>query len=105
MHCSWVIASLFVLSANAAGAIGGTRPPARQKSDPQPQYYALPPLREQASIQDAWVKERRDGIPKLLRKHGVDAWLVSVGIFQLFHSDHVDDLETHKLAGQAEGVC
>jgi hypothetical protein len=44
---------------------------------PTPGYHTLPPLREQAEIQDAWTKERRDNIPKLLTKYGIDAWLVS----------------------------
>ena len=42
----------------------------------RPKYHTLPPLREQATLQDSWTKERRDGIPKLLRKYGIDAWLV-----------------------------
>ncbi|KAJ3950004.1 uncharacterized protein N0V96_001139 [Colletotrichum fioriniae] len=46
-------------------------------SDPTPKYNPLPPLREQARIQDAWTDERKAGIPALLKKHGVDAWLIS----------------------------
>ena len=42
-----------------------------------PSYQHLPPLREQAQLQDKWVAERKEAIPKLLEKHGVDAWLVS----------------------------
>ncbi|KAK3321983.1 hypothetical protein B0H66DRAFT_514270 [Apodospora peruviana] len=42
-----------------------------------PRYYTLPSLREQADIQDAWTKERIAGIPKILQKYGVDAWLIS----------------------------
>lgn len=41
-----------------------------------PQYQHLPPLREQAKIQDGWRVERLDSVPALLQKHGVDAWLV-----------------------------
>lgn len=41
-----------------------------------PQYQLLPSLREQAEIVDTWTKERKDLIPGLLRKYGVDAWLV-----------------------------
>ncbi|KAH8898319.1 hypothetical protein GQ53DRAFT_881382 [Thozetella sp. PMI_491] len=40
-------------------------------------HHALPSLREQADLQDAWAKERRENIPHILRKYGVDAWLVS----------------------------
>ncbi|RKU40373.1 hypothetical protein DL546_003103 [Coniochaeta pulveracea] len=42
-----------------------------------PKYFHLPPLREQAAIQDAWTKERRDSIPALLQKYNVSGWLIS----------------------------
>ncbi|TVY27269.1 hypothetical protein LHYA1_G003401 [Lachnellula hyalina] len=42
-----------------------------------PQYQQLPPLREQAAIQDAWTVERVSNVPQLLRKYEVDAWLMS----------------------------
>ncbi|TVY89696.1 hypothetical protein LAWI1_G004574 [Lachnellula willkommii] len=42
-----------------------------------PQYQQLPPLREQAAIQDAWTAERLSNVPQLLRKYEVDAWLMS----------------------------
>ncbi|KAB5584965.1 hypothetical protein GE09DRAFT_10229 [Coniochaeta sp. 2T2.1] len=42
-----------------------------------PRYFSLPPLREQAEIQDAWTRERLDSIPELMRKHNVSAWLLS----------------------------
>ncbi|KAB5578131.1 putative lipo protein [Coniochaeta sp. 2T2.1] len=42
-----------------------------------PKYFNLPPLREQAEIQDAWTRERLDSIPGLMRKHNVSAWLLS----------------------------
>lgn len=45
-------------------------------SERVPEYFTLPPLREQLTIQDGWTKERRDGIPRILEKYGVDAWLV-----------------------------
>ena len=41
-----------------------------------PEYRQLPPLREQAKIENAWKRERISKIPQLLQKHGVDAWLV-----------------------------
>ncbi|CAG9942344.1 unnamed protein product [Clonostachys rosea f. rosea IK726] len=40
-------------------------------------YQQLPPLRDQAALQDAWTAERRASIPRILRSHGVDAWLIS----------------------------
>ncbi|KAF2209177.1 hypothetical protein CERZMDRAFT_107232 [Cercospora zeae-maydis SCOH1-5] len=42
-----------------------------------PQSHRLPSLREQAKIQDGWRKERLATIPAILRKHGVDAWIIS----------------------------
>ncbi|KAL9622897.1 MAG: hypothetical protein Q9160_002823 [Pyrenula sp. 1 TL-2023] len=42
-----------------------------------PQYQSLPPLREQAALQDSWTASRIAHIPAILRKHGVDAWLIS----------------------------
>ncbi|KAG9233336.1 hypothetical protein BJ875DRAFT_403221 [Amylocarpus encephaloides] len=41
------------------------------------QYHQLPPLREQADIQDAWNSERISNIPSILQKYGIDAWLMS----------------------------
>ncbi|KAI1177853.1 putative lipoprotein [Nemania sp. FL0916] len=42
-----------------------------------PQLQTLPPLREQADIVDSWTEDRKALIPGLLRKYGVDAWLMS----------------------------
>ena len=34
-------------------------------------------LREQAALQQAWLKQRLDAfLPALMRKHGVDLWVV-----------------------------
>ncbi len=41
-----------------------------------PQYQLLPSLREQAAIQDEWTAQRKALIPSILKKYGVDAWLV-----------------------------
>lgn len=41
-------------------------------------YHHLPPLREQAAIQDAWTAERISNIPNILKKYNVDAWLVNL---------------------------
>ncbi|KAL4249645.1 Peptidase M24 domain-containing protein [Abortiporus biennis] len=40
-------------------------------------YQRLPSLREQAIILDHWRDERLSHIPELLKKHGVQAWLIS----------------------------
>ncbi|GAP86661.2 putative xaa-Pro aminopeptidase family enzyme [Rosellinia necatrix] len=42
-----------------------------------PQFQTLPSLQEQADIVNAWTEDRKALIPGLLRKHGVDAWLMS----------------------------
>lgn len=41
-----------------------------------PAYQKLPPLRDQAELQNQWVAERKAAIPALLEKHHMDAWLV-----------------------------
>ncbi|KAI1296418.1 xaa-Pro aminopeptidase family enzyme [Xylaria venustula] len=46
-------------------------------SDKTPQIHTLPPLQEQADIVNTWTEERKALIPGLLRKYGVDAWLMS----------------------------
>ncbi|KAI1658600.1 hypothetical protein F4813DRAFT_39170 [Daldinia decipiens] len=42
-----------------------------------PKVQVLPSLREQAKLLDGWTEERKALIPGLLRKYGVDAWLMS----------------------------
>ncbi|KAK8070373.1 hypothetical protein PG997_010576 [Apiospora hydei] len=42
-----------------------------------PQFQTLPSLREQAKIVNGWTDERKALIPGILRKYGVDAWLIS----------------------------
>ncbi|KAI1102436.1 hypothetical protein F4804DRAFT_313075 [Jackrogersella minutella] len=42
-----------------------------------PQFQTLPSLREQAELLDGWTEERKALIPGLLRKYGIDAWLMS----------------------------
>lgn len=56
------IAAFFVLSMGSPGA----EPP-----------WRLPPLREQAALQQSWLKDRLDTVlPALMRKHGIPMWLV-----------------------------
>lgn len=42
----------------------------------QPHFQKLPSLQDQATIQDAWTKERISNIPQILQKYNVGAWLV-----------------------------
>jgi Xaa-Pro aminopeptidase len=56
---TWIVALLAAAGASAQA--------------PQP----LPPLREQAEIQQAWLKSRLENVlPALMRRHGVQLWLV-----------------------------
>lgn len=41
-------------------------------------YRPLPPLREQDALERQWVKKRWDHVPSILKKHGYDAWLLSM---------------------------
>lgn len=41
-----------------------------------PQLQTLPTLQDQADLVNSWTEERKALIPGLLRKYGVDAWLV-----------------------------
>ncbi|KZW04353.1 putative lipo protein [Exidia glandulosa HHB12029] len=43
----------------------------------KPEYHTFPSLRERAAIQDAWTAKRLEAIPSLLKKHNVDAWILS----------------------------
>ncbi len=79
------LATAAAASAPASGAIGigaaaiaGTGLAAQQTG----RYDAARPfgtLREQAAIQQAWVKERLEvNLPKIMREQGVDMWIVSM---------------------------
>lgn len=39
-------------------------------------YPRLPCLRDRARIEDEWRRQRIARVPALLKKYGVDAWLV-----------------------------
>lgn len=44
-----------------------------------PQVHPLPPLREQAVEQQAWLARRlNDVLPGILRRHGIDMWILSM---------------------------
>ncbi|KAJ3757890.1 peptidase M24, structural domain-containing protein [Lentinula raphanica] len=63
---SWLLCNLLLLSTSVYVEVEGNI-----------SYKPLPSLREQAQIRDGWLKDRISRIPALLRKHGVDAWLMS----------------------------
>lgn len=62
-----------------------------------PSYQHLPSLREQAALQDKWYEERKEAIPALLKKHGVDAWLVRPRLtsHHLTHPSYRTHTHTH----------
>lgn len=44
-----------------------------------PRIHPLPPLREQAREQQAWLAKRlTEVLPKIMREHGVDLWILSM---------------------------
>src|SRR3989304_2125636 len=64
-----VLAALLMAATLLPGSLVGGDPPAA----PNP----LPPLREQAKIQQEWLKARLERVlPRLMRRHGVAMWLV-----------------------------
>ncbi|KAI0153110.1 putative lipoprotein [Xylariaceae sp. FL1272] len=66
--------SLTAALAIASFVCGGIASETRRKT---PQLHTLPPLREQNDIVNSWTEERRRLVPDLMRKYGVDAWLMS----------------------------
>lgn len=72
-----MIATMIALAAFAANA-GATLPPADQaEASMSPALPEILPLREQARVRDAWLKDRLDTIvPALMREHGIDMWVL-----------------------------
>ena len=66
-----------------AGFLGSDRASAQEKvfvpQDAPPRIHPLPPLREQAKIQQEWANQRvGEVIPMLMKEHGVDMWILSM---------------------------
>jgi Xaa-Pro aminopeptidase len=66
-----------------AGLLGSDRASAQEKvfvpQDAPPRIHPLPPLREQAKIQQEWANQRAgEVIPMLMKEHGVDMWILSM---------------------------
>ncbi|TFH65169.1 MAG: Xaa-Pro aminopeptidase, partial [Gemmatimonadales bacterium] len=58
---------------------GSAQKPTYVPEDVPPRIHPLPPLREQARIQQDWALQRvTEVIPMLMREHGVDMWLLSM---------------------------
>lgn len=64
---NWLTASVHLLASVAEASANANR---------TPKFHSLPSLREQEKIVNAWTEERKALIPSILRKYGVDAWLV-----------------------------
>ncbi|MFO8172682.1 MAG: M24 family metallopeptidase [Longimicrobiales bacterium] len=71
---------LLVLLATAGGQGRlGAQEPVIVPRDAAPRFHPLPPLREQARIQQEWAAMRVTRvIPMLMREHGVDMWILSM---------------------------
>ena len=75
---------LLFLALLLAGGASARAPLAGQDLVPvpegvSPRLHPLPPLREQARIQQKWTEIRvREVIPMLMREHGVDMWILSM---------------------------
>lgn len=53
--------------------------PAYASEDAVPRVHALPTLRERAAIRQGWLEDRLESVlPGLLRRHGVDMWILSM---------------------------
>ena len=66
-------ASLFPIKEGAA------QKPAFVPDNVPPRIHPLPPLREQAKIEQDWALKRvSEAIPMLMREHGVDMWILSM---------------------------
>jgi Xaa-Pro aminopeptidase len=72
----------FVLLTAATGAATSDAAAQTHGDTPEgvvPQVHALPPLREQADLQQAWLAERLTTVlPALMRKHKVEMWILSM---------------------------
>ncbi|KAI3396662.1 hypothetical protein diail_11839 [Diaporthe ilicicola] len=68
--CLELVAAVCICLAGAASALSAD-------TTKKPQVQVLPRLRDQAQIVDAWTKERKALVPGILRKYGIDAWLIS----------------------------
>lgn len=69
-----LICAFSLLPAQVEGQAAVFVPP-----DAPPRIHDLPPLREQAKIQQEWATRRvEEAIPMLMREHGVDMWILSM---------------------------
>ncbi|KAK8849845.1 hypothetical protein IAR55_005181 [Kwoniella newhampshirensis] len=46
-------------------------------AEPPSQYRPLPPLKVQDELEKGWVQKRYEFVPKVLKKYGYDAWIIT----------------------------
>jgi Xaa-Pro aminopeptidase len=77
IHFSMRRIRALVLSLLCAAFLSSSIPVMAQQSTPMPVPRQLPSLREQAQIQQEWLKLRLERVlPALMLKHGVQMWIV-----------------------------
>jgi hypothetical protein len=70
---------LAIASTDLATGEAGAQDPVFVPQDVPPRIHPLPPLREQAKIEQEWAFLRVTRvIPMLMREHGVDMWILSM---------------------------
>lgn len=73
-----VLLLILLASIGGMGRLGAQEPVIVPR-DAAPRFHPLPPLREQARIQQEWAAMRVTRvIPMLMREHGVDMWILSM---------------------------
>ncbi|HEX4960044.1 MAG TPA: M24 family metallopeptidase [Thermoanaerobaculia bacterium] len=75
-----VALSLVAILTLALSSSPDPKPAAAAPSDPAaPRIHPLPPLREQAKEQQAWLAKRlTEVLPKVMREHGIEMWILSM---------------------------
>lgn len=72
-----LLAALLTLAASTAGAQPAAAAELPEVEAANPALPPILPLKEQARIRDAWLKERLDTlVPALMRERGVDMWVM-----------------------------
>jgi len=73
----WLLGAALALAASVAHAQADHLSKLRETEDASVAIPAVLPLKEQARIRDAWLKERLDTlVPALMREQGVDMWVM-----------------------------
>lgn len=74
---SWIAAALLATSPVVAPAPALAQAPGNVAEAESPEYPPILPLRERATLRDAWLAERLETVvPALMREQGVDMWVL-----------------------------